>query len=416
MQRDVLISRVPLFETLPAEEVALWADTLHQRRFPAGSLLFAEGELGDRLYIILDGLIAIVKAIHTADERVIGLRGQGELIGEMSFFNDDGRRTASARAHTNVLMLELSRAEFMALLQRHPTLAFGMIRVLSRRLSDSNNLMIRDLHEKNERLTQAYAELKTAQAQIIEQETLARELQVAREIQESMLPRSLPQLPSYDLGGRMLPARQVGGDFYDVIRLGPQQVGLAIGDVSGKGVPAALFMALTCSLLRAEASRAASPEAALRAVNHHLSERNAKGMFVTVIYGVLDLPSRSFSYVRAGHHQPLVWDAHGRPQCIPIGRAHPLGLFPQPMLEAQTLRIPEGGSMLIYTDGVTEAYDEHGELFGFERLCALATQDDKASAQSLCDRLVDAVIAHHQSVPQSDDVTLLALHAYSFPS
>jgi phosphoserine phosphatase RsbU/P len=413
MQLDSLIGGVPLFAELPPAEVEILADALQQRRYSAGTLLFAEGDIGDRLYIILEGAIAIVKALGSSDERVIGLREPGELIGEMSFFNDDGLRTASARAHTDVRTLELTRGEFMALLQRHPTMAVGMIRMLSRRLSDSNNLMIRDLHEKNERLTQAYAELKAAQAQIIEQETLARELELARGIQESMLPRRLPRLTAYDVGAHMQPARSVGGDFYDVIPLGPDRIGLAVGDVSGKGVPAALFMALTCSLLRAEVGRSASSEEGLRALNGHLVDRNARGMFVTLLFGVLELTSGSFSYVRAGHHQPLIWDAAGNLQQIAIGRAHPLGLFPQPVLEVRTVTLPPGGTLLIYTDGLTEALDAEGELFGFERLCATATATADSSAQALCDRLLAAVVAHHGTAAQSDDITLLALRAHA---
>jgi len=406
-----LIRQVPLFANLPHAELELLASTLDHISYPAGTILFQEGDHGERFYIVLEGRIAIVKALGSGDERLVALRGPGEFVGEMSLLSRDGLRTASACVTEDALVLELSRAEFDSLLHRHPTLAYEMLRVLSERLRHSHDAAIRDLHEKNRRLAEAYADLQAAQAQIIEQETLARELRLAREIQESMLPRALPRLAGFEIGARMIPARMVGGDFYDVIPLDADRLAVAVGDVSGKGVPAALFMALVCSLLRAEVSRDASPEESLRFVNRHLIGRNARGMFVTVLYGVLHRGTRAFEYVRAGHDLPLVWDADGASLTAKHGRGHPLGLFATPTLDVQTLRIPPGGTLLLYTDGATEAADAQSELFGRERLSAAARAAPAASAQALCDHLVQAVAAYHGAAPQADDITLLAVRA-----
>src|SRR3712207_3101439 len=142
---------------------------------------------------------------------------------------------------------------------------------------------------------------EAAQQQIIEKQRLEHELQLAYEIQTSILPRVLPQLQGYDFGATMVPARVVGGDFFEFVELGDDRVGIAVGDVTDKGMPAAIFMAQTHALLRAEAVRSAAPHEVLRCVNRHVVEMNAAGLFVTMLYGVLDRASASFSYARAGH-------------------------------------------------------------------------------------------------------------------
>jgi sigma-B regulation protein RsbU (phosphoserine phosphatase) len=407
-----LLKHVPLFVSLPPSELAELAISLQETCYSAGTVLFREGDYGNRFYIVLDGQISIVKALDSDDERLLGLRGAGEFVGEMSLLSQDGLRTASVRVEADARVLELTRADFDALLHRYPLLAYEMLRVLSLRLRESHDTAIRDLHEKNTRLAQAYADLQAAQARIIEQETLERELRLARETQESMLPRALPRLPGFDIGARMVAARMVGGDFYDLFPLGPHRLGVVIGDVSGKGMPAALFMALVSSLLRAEAQRSdTTPEQALRIVNHHLLSRDAHSMFVTVLYGVLCRETREFAFVRAGHEMPLLLAAGGALLTPEMGRGHVLGLFPHPMFDMQTVQLPPGGTLLLYTDGVNEAMDAHSQLFGFERIVATVRGARAASAQELCDQLLEAVTVYRGQAAQADDITLVAVRA-----
>jgi len=408
---DSLISRVPLFASLPPEELDALAATLQETTYPAGTILFHEGDYGDRFHIVLDGCIEIIKALGTDDEQLISVRGVGEFVGEMSLLDGDGLRTASVRVRSEARVLELTRDDFDTLLRRHPAMAYEMLRVLSARLRASNDAAVRDLHERNQRLAQAYVDLQAAQAQIIEQETLMRELQLAREIQESMLPHTLPWMEGFDIGARMVPARMVGGDFFDIIPLGSDSLGIVIGDVSGKGVPAALFMALASSLLRAEVTRGAPPEQALPMLNRHLMTRNAKGMFVTLLYGVLWRESREFRYVRAGHEFPLAWDASGTRMAVSRGRGLPLGLFPTPVLDVQSLTLPPGGTLLLYTDGAVEAMDAQGVLFGHDRLYQVARADTEGTAQDLCDRVVQAISSYQGAASPADDVTLVAVRA-----
>ena len=407
-----LLRHVPLFVSLPPSELANMARSLQETRYAAGTVLFREGDYGDRFYIVLDGCIAIVKALGSDDERLLGLRGAGEFVGEMSLLSQDGRRTASVRVEADARVLELTRADFDALLHRYPLLAYEMLRVLSLRLRESHDTAIRDLHEKNARLAQAYADLQAAQARIIEQETLERELRLARETQESMLPRALPRMPGFDIGARMVAARMVGGDFYDLFPLSSNRLGVVIGDVSGKGMPAALFMALVSSLLRAEAQRGdTTPEQALRIVNRHLLSRDTHSMFVTVLYGVLCRETREFAFVRAGHEMPLLLDAKGVLISPEMGRGHVLGLFPNLVLDMQTVQLPPGGTLLLYTDGVSEAMDADSQLFGTERIAAALRSARELNAQQLCDQLVEVVAAYRGLAAQADDITLVALRA-----
>lgn len=404
-----IISRIPLFSTLPPEELDALVASLSEKVYPAQTVLFREGECGDKFYIVLDGQIAILKAMGSKDERLLGLRGVGDFIGEMSLLLQNGRRTASVRVHKDARLLEMTRAEFDALLNRVPTIAYEMLRVLSARLDEAHNKAIADLTKRNRELAEAYAELRAAQEQIIEKEILDRELVQAKEIQESMLPKALPSLENFEVGARMVPARMIGGDFFDVFSLDSDSLGIAVGDVSGKGIPAALFMALSIRLLKAEAHPDVSPEKTMLRVNQHLLEMNTKGMFVTLLYGILKQKTSEFTYVRAGHEYPLMWDQKHRLIPIDHNRGNPLGLFHSPLLDIQEIKVPRGSTLLLYSDGVTEAYNEEEKLFGMECIESIVPDLLENNAQTICDQILSKLNIYQGNLPQSDDITLLAL-------
>jgi sigma-B regulation protein RsbU (phosphoserine phosphatase) len=404
-----LIQHIPLFSGMQGTEIGFLANHLHQVEFPAGTLLFHEGDLGDHFYLIVDGEIEVVKALGTPDERLLAIRRPGEFFGEMSLFEPGGCRTASVIVHSPCRLLEMSRADLDLLLQHRPALAYEMVRVLSLRLNHTHDTTIADLREKNRQLAQAYEELKAAQAQIIEKERLEKELETARWIQHSILPRSLPSPPGFDLGALLMPARAVGGDLYDVIPLSGDRIGIVIGDVSDKGVPAAIFMALTYSLLRAEAARWPSPASVLQATNRHLLGMNDAGMFVTVLYGVLDCRMASFTYARAGHELPLQLTQAGAVVVPEHGLGQPLGLFDSPELDEQSLGIDPGTALLMYTDGATDLTDVQGKRFGPERLRQVVRASADGSAQAFCDRLWLALAEYQGSSTQFDDVALVAI-------
>jgi phosphoserine phosphatase RsbU/P len=406
---ESLLAQVPLFAAVPLAELRRLASSLREISIDQDALLFREGDDGDRFYLVAEGYLEIVKAIATADERLLRVLGPGEFVGEMSFLNRDGRRTASVRARSAARLLEMRRSQLETLLRRHPAMAYDMARVLSMRLQQADNATIRDLHEKNQQLTAALQELQDAQARLIEKEAIERELHVAHEIQVSMLPRAMPRLAGFDIGARMVPARSVGGDLFDVMTLDENRVGIVVGDVADKGIPAALFMALTRSVVRAEASRGAHPVDALLRVNAHLLDMNEATMFVTLLYGILDRRTRMFIYARAGHELPLLLTEHGeviRPQGA---RGQALGLLSDPDLGESRLRLPVGSRLLLYTDGVTDALAQDDEAFGLERLRQALGTRRQLDAQALCDHLIEMLRAFRGSAPQNDDMTLLVI-------
>jgi sigma-B regulation protein RsbU (phosphoserine phosphatase) len=413
MNADIasLICQVPLFAGMSATERGLLANLLRQVEFPAGTLLFREGDPGDRFYLIIDGEIEVIKALGTPDERTIASRRAGEFFGEMSLFERDGRRTASVVVRSPLRLLEMARADFDLLLQHHPSLAYEVVRALSQRLDATHNKTIADLREKNRQLAEAYEELKAAQAQIIEKERLEKELETARWIQRSILPHSLPSQPGFDFGALLMPARAVGGDLFDFIPLSRHRIGVVIGDVSDKGVPAAIFMALTYSLLRAEAVRRSSPARVLQATNQHLLGMNEAGMFVTVLYGVLDCRQARFTYARAGHELPLLLTQAGTVAVPERGLGQPLGLFDSPELDEQSIALEPGTTLLMYTDGATDLIDAQERRFGPERLQEVVQTSRHRSAQAFCDWLWAALAAYQGNSSQFDDVALVAIRA-----
>lgn len=405
------ISFVPLFASLPAVAQQEIAALLRPISVAPGAILIREGDPGDSFCVVLDGEIEVIKALGTEDERLLRVQGRGSFVGEMSLFERSGRRTATVRAKTAVTVATLTLADFDALLHRQPVLGYELVRVMSLRLRDADNATIHDLHQKNQQLEQAYAALQAAQAQLVDKAKLEHELQMARSIQQSILPQQLPSLSGYDFGAVMSPAQAVGGDFYDFIPLGSGSLGIVVADISDKGLPAAIFMALTRSLVRAEALRGVFPAEVLRRVNRHLLDMNDAGMFVTVLYGILHARTGQFLYARAGHELPIVVGPTGEVLAVAAESGQILGLLPDPTLDEEAISLPKGGKLVLYTDGVTDAMDGDGEAFGRERLNAIVARHAGASAQAVCDLMMEAVLAHEGAAAQFDDFTMVVTSA-----
>ena len=406
-----LLAQVPLFKNLPVDDLQYLYDTLDTCHYEAGEILFREGERGDSFFIVQEGQIEIIKAMGTAEELLVARRSPGEFVGEMSLLEPYGLRTASVRAATQAHLWRMTRPEFDALLFRQPMLAYEMVHVLADRLNNAHNLSIKELQEKNLQLTLAYEELKAAQVQIIEKERLERELQVASDIQMSVLPRSLPSLPGYDFGARIAPARSVGGDFYDFVHLGVDRLAISIGDVTDKGAPAAIFMAQVHALLRAGTNKSASPSRVLRNANRHLLEMNSRGLFATVLFGILDRRSGEFAYARAGHDLPILVTGGGQVALAPKGTGQPLGILDKPQFDEQALKIPADGFLLLYTDGVTDGRNPVGEVFGYERLKPVLGRVAGLPAQQACDKIVDALMEYQSAAAQEDDIALILIRS-----
>jgi sigma-B regulation protein RsbU (phosphoserine phosphatase) len=407
--KEKLLASTPLFKSLPDEEISQLIQTLRVLEIPPREVLFNEGEIGDRFYIIIQGQIEVIKALGTPEERFIGVRGPGDFVGELSLINRAGLRTASVRTLGPTHLWEMSHKEFDELLHRQPLMAFELISVLSERLTNAHDSTIKDLQEKNRELRLAYEDLKAAQAQIIEKERLEKELQVAFEIQTSILPQTLVQLEGYDFGALMVPARAVGGDLYDIVPLSNHKVGIIIGDVADKGVPSAIFMAQTHALLYALAKRDTTPADVLRQVNELLLNIGESSLFVTVLYGVLDNTTNEFTYARAGHELPIIVNADNKAEISPYNQGQLMGVLDDLILDEQTIRVPQGGFILLYTDGVIDARHDSGESFGLERLLGILQQTEARTAQQQCDHLWQTICEFQSKDSQEDDVTIMTV-------
>ncbi len=418
-----LLRQLPLFTDLPRGELKYLAYTLNQLSLPTQTVVFREGEIGDSFYIVLSGKLEVLMALDTPDEKLLAMLGPGEYTGEMSLVIPGGKRSASIRTVTSSQLLVMTREDFDELLHRQPHLAYTMVKVISKRLRNSDQAAFHDLREKNQQLQTAYDELKDAQAQLIDKERMEKELQLAAGIQMSMLPQHLPVLPGVDFGGYMEPARSVGGDLYDVFQIDEQRVGVLIGDVTDKGVPSAIFMARAHALLTAEGLRGAAPGQVLRSVNSYLTRMEPDpdqtpglltDLFVTVIYGIYDLVSAEFRFARAGHELPLLVSVSGEVQPLSQGPALPLGLFPEIPLDEQSVTIPAGGTLLLFTDGMCDCRSPQGEEFGRDRILRVLSGLKGHNARDTCAGLVAALADFCQDAVQDDDVTLVTLHRAKF--
>jgi serine phosphatase RsbU (regulator of sigma subunit)/predicted ester cyclase len=257
--------------------------------------------------------------------------------------------------------------------------------------------------------------------QRLEQERIARErveqeLEVARSIQQASLPKEVPELEGWRISPFYQPAREVGGDFYDFHLLSEGRLGLVVGDATGKGVPAALVMSTTCGMLQlaARVLDSPSPGEVLAQVNETLVARIPQNMFVTCFYAILDPESATLRYANAGHDPPYMRRRNDAADEL-RARGMPLGLMAGMEYEEQGVSLSEGESVLLYSDGLVEAHDPEGEMFGFPRLRALvAGHGEKGSlADSLLEELYSFV---GEGWEQEDDITLLTLRRSQAPS
>lgn len=246
------------------------------------------------------------------------------------------------------------------------------------------------------------------QKEMVVRERLETEVQLARQIQQTFIPENLPEHPEWELAARWKTARQVGGDFYDVIEFPNHKLGLFIADVADKGIPAALFMALTRTLVRAAVIETSSPAEALRRVNDLLLPDTRQGMFVTAVYAVLDQNTGELTYANAGHNPPLWVRANGQVERLTrTGIA--LGVTDNSAMFEGTIRLSAGDCVLFYTDGLTEAFSADHALFGEARLLESIKGAASSSANSLLDAVELSVNDFIESMPLSDDLTMLAV-------
>lgn len=235
------------------------------------------------------------------------------------------------------------------------------------------------------------------------------ELGVAQSMQQNILPQTFPTTENFDVYAHMVAARSVGGDFYDVYGLGNGRLGVVIADVSDKGVPAAMFMMASRTLLKACAFCSTSPSQVLGQVNEMLSENNDAMTFVTLLYGIYDPETRDFTYSNAGHNFPIVVRPGPSVELLESTGGIALGIEGEFPFQEETTTLEPGSMIVLYTDGVSEAEREDGEMFEMERFGQIFKDNSYESAQQATDAVFDAVHDFVGDSPQSDDITCLVL-------
>jgi len=254
----------------------------------------------------------------------------------------------------------------------------------------------RELAEKNAALEQAQAQIRA-------------ELEVARALQVAILPATFPVRSGCEGAARMIPATTMGGDFYDFIELPGGHIGLVMADVAGKGVPAAFFMAVSRTNLRELAAHHESPGACLAHTNEVLCVQNPLDLFVTVFYCILDPASGLLHYANGGHNPPLLRRADGSVEALSGAGGLVLGAMPGVSFPDHTVQLRSGDRLVLYTDGITEAFNTADEAYGTQRLIDEIRVHGGGAAAALIERICRSVTVFAAAAPQSDDITLIVL-------
>jgi len=242
--------------------------------------------------------------------------------------------------------------------------------------------------------------------------TIQHDLETAREIQRAILPMVFPPFPhrtDFDIYAAMHAAKEVGGDFYDFFMIDNDRLGFVIGDVSGKGVPAAIFMAVSRTLIRATGLKGISVDECIDYANHLLCNESTSCMFVTVFYGIFHIDTGEVQYVNGGHNPPYKISPDGSIEQLELTGGTILGFVEDEKFASKKIRMKPGDKLFLYTDGVTEAFNKEDKEFGEKRLEVLLKKHISDSIETLVNETVGEVQAFSEGVPQSDDITLLAL-------
>ena len=270
-----------------------------------------------------------------------------------------------------------------------------------------------DLSVTIEKAIEQIQYIKTMQQEHNQLESIKGDLAVAREIQQAILPRIFPPFPEnageMDIAATMNAAKDVGGDFYDFFRIDDDKIGFVIADVSGKGIPAAIFMAVSRTLIRATGIRGVTPSECISYSNDLLAKESANNMFVTVFYGIYNIKTGEVTYTNAGHNPPYLIKAGGTIEQLPLSKDIVVGALDDFQFSEETLQLEHGETLLLYTDGVTEAINVNDEEYGEKRL----EETLKDVTQQNCQQIINTVKADVKTfageAEQSDDITLLAI-------
>jgi sigma-B regulation protein RsbU (phosphoserine phosphatase) len=353
---------------------------MRHEHFKKGEYLFRVGEPAENLFYIAKGMIRLPELGR--------LLRAGQVIGEIGIFSPNRCRSASALAEEDVDTYTMGSEEVRHLMHGNPSLATKLIEVVLKRM------------------------MENIQAETEARERINAELRIARNIQSSMLPREFPPFPGrtdFEIYATMEPASEVGGDFYDFFLVRENKLCVLVGDVSGKGIPAALFMALSKTLLRSEAMRGYSVNDILARVNTALSADNKECMFLTVFCLILDTRTGETEYCSGGHNAPLYCPSSGGIRFLDQQPGPLIGFEEDFRCESKGVQLNRGDLLLLYTDGVTEAENARQEPFSEKRLGETVAGLRSGTLAQIIDGVRSDIAGHVQGHAQSDDITVLAL-------
>jgi len=353
---------------------------MKKEKFRKGEMLFKMGDKADKMYYINKGSIKLAEINKIINE--------GQVIGEMGIFSPYQERMASAVCAEDLEAYTLSKDELLKLCEQDHVLVFNLMQLSFARF-------IENLKKETET-----------------KERIKSELRIARDIQVNMLPGKFPPFPErkeFDIFATMEAAKEVGGDFYDFFFVDENKLCFLIGDVSGKGIPSALFMAITKTLLKTEALRGVKPDEILSRVNNILFPDNDACMFVTVFCVILDLETGRIQFANGGHNPPLIYSGSSGFDYLEAPKGLVVGIMPDTRFGYGQLLLKPEDAIFLYTDGVTEAMNPEGKMFSEERLkSCLVNFKGKDVSDMIYD--VEAEIKFFvQGAQQSDDITMLAL-------
>jgi serine phosphatase RsbU (regulator of sigma subunit)/anti-sigma regulatory factor (Ser/Thr protein kinase) len=361
-------------------DLALPLGAMRKETFRKGDVLFRAGDQADKMYYIARGCVKLTELNKTVKE--------GDIIGEMGILSPYQERTATAECEADLEAFTISREEVIRLFARDSALAFNLVHLCIKRF------------------------IENLRAETEAKERIQSELRIAHDIQVSMLPRKFPPFPDrkeFDIFAMMEPAKEVGGDFYDFFLINDRYLCVLVGDVSGKGVPAALFMAISKTLLKTEALRGLPPDEIFARVNRILIPDNDALLFVTAFLLILDLVSGEIRYANAGHPPPLISSGPASFDFLEAPPGMVLGAVEPAKFRMGRRTLAPGEAVVLYTDGVTEAMNAGQELFSEKRLKDHLDGLASGDPERVVHELRQAVKGFAQGTQSSDDITIVAL-------
>jgi serine phosphatase RsbU (regulator of sigma subunit) len=356
---------------------------MEKELFKKGEFIFHKGEIADKMFYVQQGKVRLVEIDKYLEE--------DNLIGETGIFSSEKKRTVSVVCEEDSEIYTMDKEKATELLYQNPPILFELIQLTIKR------------------------SLENLTSTVAEKERIEADLRIAHDIQQNMLPQIFPAFPDraeFDIFALMEPAKEVGGDFYDFFFINQSKLCFLIGDVSGKGVPAALFMTIAKILLKREALRNLTPDEILYNVNNIICPDNETAMFVTILCAILDVETGELQFCNAGHNPPLIYHGGEDFEYMRLPRNFVLGPIEDTAFTAYRMELKPNDILFLYTDGVTEAMNRGGQLFSEDRLMRILSNLRNNSVTGLIHGVREEIEEFSQGAPQSDDITMITLQFF----